>query len=66
MLVEIDVPEWAKYMAQDACGDWWFYERRPTHDIDTWGCDRPYMYSLQLAYTSAEPKDFTQELYEVY
>lgn len=30
------VPEWARYIAQDGCGDWWAYEALPyVADIST-------------------------------
>ncbi len=26
-----DAPTWAQWLAQDFCGEWWWYERKPRH-----------------------------------
>lgn len=26
-----DAPEWAKYLAQDRAGSWWWYEEKPDY-----------------------------------
>lgn len=32
-----DAPEWANYLAQDECGEWWWFEGRPEQTDDcTW------------------------------
>ena len=30
-----DAPEWANYVAQDADGTWWWYEKEPS--LGEWG-----------------------------
>lgn len=31
-----DAPEWAKWLAQDPCGDWFFYENKPFFSDGDW------------------------------
>lgn len=31
-----DAPEWAEWMAQDQCGEWWFYDAKPCGDGCEW------------------------------
>lgn len=31
-----DAPEWAEWMAQDPCGEWWFYDVKPCGDGGEW------------------------------
>lgn len=31
-----DSPEWAKYLAQDQDGLWWWYESKPIISYDAW------------------------------
>ena len=31
-----DAPPWARYLAMDECGRWYWYECKPTHDSDEW------------------------------
>lgn len=34
----LDAPEWARYLAQDGDGEWWWFEFKPVpnHDISSW------------------------------
>jgi hypothetical protein len=32
-----DAPEWAKYLAQDDDGDWYWYEEEPQAFTHSWG-----------------------------
>lgn len=32
-----DAPEWANYLAQDADGDWFWYEHKPECSYSMWG-----------------------------
>jgi len=34
-----DAPEWARYLAQDKCSEWWWYEDKPNFfgSNETWG-----------------------------
>ena len=34
-----DAPEWAEWLAQDPCGEWWFYDARPCGDGSEWDSD---------------------------
>lgn len=29
-----NAPEWAKYLAMDSSGEWWWYENEPLQSID--------------------------------
>lgn len=31
-----DAPEWAQWLAQDECGDWWWFQHRPVCGETTW------------------------------
>lgn len=31
-----DAPEWAEWLAQDPCGEWWFYDAKPCGDGGEW------------------------------
>lgn len=31
-----DAPEWAEWLAQDPCGEWWFYDAKPCGDGSEW------------------------------
>jgi len=31
-----EAPEWADYLAMDACGDWWWYEYEPGRADGIW------------------------------
>lgn len=58
---EIELSPWAKYVAQDEDGSWWEYtEPEPIEDYGEWVRSR-----ILLCY-GPKPKDWTQELYEVY
>lgn len=35
-----DAPEWAKYLAQDKDGDWWWYEYTPDQGKNSWDLPR--------------------------
>ena len=59
MTVEFDTPDWANWMAQDKDGMWYAYETEPRQDGDEWTTDN----TGQRIGLSAEPKDWTQELY---
>ena len=59
MQVEFDVPNWANWMAQDKDGMWFAYETEP-HPEE---CDWTTYDTSQDIGLSAEPKDWTQELY---
>jgi hypothetical protein len=69
--LEIEVPEWAQWMAQDADGEWMFYEERPTptgtyHPEEGvpshWQSDGV---SVEIAF-GPKPRDWTRELWSVY
>lgn len=34
-----DAPEWAQYLAQDADGDWYWYEQLPYASFEGWSPD---------------------------
>ena len=62
MKVEIVVPEWANWMAQDKSGEWCFYENKPKHGKMFW------MHATgqaDLSHRGIPPKDWTQELYKL-
>ncbi len=31
-------PRWAKYLAQDANGKWWFFSAKPVEGVNEWMC----------------------------
>lgn len=64
MNVEIEVPEWAKYVAQDYSGEWWFYEIEPTPLSLHWA--GKVGFRLKCVSTGIKPEDFSAELYELY
>jgi hypothetical protein len=65
LTVQIKVPEWAKWMAQDEDGKWWFFEAKPFVDV----CDSVWVISegtFQLAYQDESPINWELELWELY
>lgn len=34
-----DAPEWAKYVAMDKDGEWWWFERKPVPEREEWRVD---------------------------
>jgi len=64
--IDLYVPEWAKWIAQDMNGRWYFYESEPFLAARSWSgwlvsCGRAC-----YSYQSNAPKDFKKELYELY
>lgn len=37
-------PDWAKYVAMDADGEWYFYEKKPELHSCSWNTNRRYEY----------------------
>lgn len=35
-----EAPEWAGYLAQDRCGEWFWFEYEPRKEIAQWYLDR--------------------------
>lgn len=68
MMFEIEVPDWAKWVAQDADGDWFFYETKPfIHGEDLeWGGVWEAGGHDALAVLGFQPSaNWRDELYEV-
>jgi len=62
--VEIEVPEGAKWMAQDQNGEWFFYSERPAPIDGMWVAGDGEM---RFAYPDKRPgKDWKNQLFEVY
>jgi hypothetical protein len=64
--IDIDVPEWANWMAPDTDGKWYFYEYEPVVPGNRWHGWAALIGKVSYAYKSEKPKDFTKELYELY
>lgn len=47
-----DAPGWAKWLAMDGCGDWYWYEDKPWFDDGTW-----YVPKGGLALRASHPVD---------
>jgi len=45
-----DAPKWAQWLAQDDCGDWWWFANRPRPISTIW-------YSPQFSEMHREPCD---------
>ena len=70
MNVDLSVPEWARFIAQDARGQWWWYERRPKPIEGEWRLvrktDNDWDWGrLAMAYSGFPPADYSRELWEV-
>ena len=66
MLFDIDLPEWANWIAQDANGEWWAYSYEPATATVTWGIDTTDERNMHNSLCKCTPpEDFTLELYEV-
>ena len=63
MKVELVVPEWANWMAQDRSGMWYFYQTKPKY-VSLFG-GWYHEGEFDFAYKSEPPKDWTQELYRL-
>lgn len=63
MQVEIEIPDWVKWMAVDADGRCYGYKETPIFNIGIGLWNRGGM-SI-LLYQGKKPKNFTKELYEV-
>ena len=61
---DIDLPEWAKYVAQDRDGSWYCYSGKPTLTVRGTWMDDGGRYDAVTRY-GKRPKDFTKELYKV-
>lgn len=60
------VPVWARWMAQDKDGEWWFYQFKPKviQEEDVWGVEMDCM--ATRAYKSLKPrKDWDQQLWRL-
>jgi len=63
MNVNIAVPDWARWMAQNDTGEWWFFEERP-QPLEKYG--NWYVAGMMgLAYRDEPNKRWTKTLYEV-
>lgn len=53
-----DAPDWAKYLAQDFNGDWYWFENEPQTDSDwrEWECADG---NCEIAFTTKNEKWFT-------
>ena len=61
--VTIEVPEWAKWMAMDECGEWWFYEYKPCIGLGVWNPPANETGACKRAYLDEFPKvDWTISL----
>ena len=47
-----DLPEWANYMAQDACGEWWCYPTKPELCTGEWDTLYPAKSGQRLSVTN--------------
>ena len=66
MNVEVEVPEWANWMAMDESGRWWFYKDCPEQCDHIWHTfNDDYYWASAYRDPDPESKDWTQELYQV-
>jgi len=64
----VDVPNWAKWIAQDRDGMWWVYTRKPKllRLLGEWDVSSfDYIDIAGKLIETTPPKDFTQELYKI-
>lgn len=62
MNVEIKVPEWARWMAQDANGEWYFYGKKPICRGNDWGQSGG---RFEAAYSGEASDDWDDSLHKV-
>ena len=67
---EVEVPDWAKWVAQDKDGEWYWYATRPepSKRYGFWYCpdsEGPCLEDPRPAFTGNPNKKWTSELYEV-
>lgn len=62
---EIQVPEWADYVAQDPNGEWMFYSSKPIFEDGCWtlDCIGP---GFDLAIRAKAPKNASKEVYRIH
>lgn len=65
MMLDVEIPYWARYLAQDKDGSWWVFEKRPYKQklFATWYLN---LNRKQARIASGiAPEDWTAELYEL-
>lgn len=55
-----DAPDWANWLAMDADGEWWWYERKPEFFGSYWGVEGYGKRSLSIK-TAVDPSRYTRE-----
>ena len=74
MLFELEIPEWANYISQDADGAWYAWQKRPAPDMSFGIWDQPMVKTsparqnsrrVELVFVGQLPIDWTQELYKI-
>jgi hypothetical protein len=53
-------PDWAKYLAMDADGGWWWFEARPTMKASIW--ELPKLTNFSFALATDHLPDFSETL----
>lgn len=61
MNVEIEIPEWANWMAQDSDGEWNCFENKPKIYGGVWSDREPG----SMLYLGKPSPDWREELYEI-
>ena len=62
----VDVPKWARWLARDANGTWFWYQHRPRAlpGDDEWSLTRDNT-EIEKAGVGTHPRDFTEQLYKI-
>lgn len=63
--VEYEIPEWARWLAQDANGAWYVFENKPYRAKSAWFRRRRRGRYGYIYITPHLPDDWTQELYRL-
>lgn len=58
------MPAWAKYIAQDECGDWWWSENKPEARNSVWLHDGGMDGTIPLSYRPKYTGDWRNSLVE--
>jgi hypothetical protein len=62
----VEVPAWAKWVAQDQSGEWWFFGHKPKPFKRRFEWDNADTLLVDwVSQRSKPPADWTQELYKV-
>ena len=72
MTFEVKLPSWANWIAQDKNGTWFAFSHKPNPNVrcNEWDMPGQHFPNLdhraELLCDSPKPKDWTQELYQIY